>query len=625
MPASAAAVGAVALLLYWSTLLAGLDLGDTGSLQATVGSALITPRDGYPLYLAIGNLFVWLSRSSPAHALNLASAVEASVACGLFVLVAKRLSGSLPAAVSAALLFATSYTFWSQSIIAEVYALHIAFVLLTLLLLLRWAERPSTVRLAMFFGAYALGFGDHLSMVLLMPGYAAFLLYAAPGGWRSMIRPRVVALAVALACLGAAQYLWNLHGLWMLPQPPHSIGAALQTFWFDVTKQDWRETMVMHVPESVIGDRLRMYWFDVSQQFGVIGPVLAAAGLAAIARTRPSVAMLVLVVYLVNVAFAFSYNVGDVHVFYLPSHLMIALLVAPGIRLIALNGADRRLTAVAATLLAMYAGTRGWRDYPAQDRSNDYRPSALFATLTSGLDDQHAILLADMNWQLANGLAYYAERERPEVAAVHMPDVLQYAPALIADNLVSGRDVAFTAGARRDLETAYGPLWVPEHDDRVTAPSLLEAVERVPRGTRFVLCVLTPTRDTPLDTSDLQRAVAYLTDGHAVVPAGSYAVIGGLTGTMLPGSAITIGSNLPFTRTVQIGGVPVEIRMESWLSADTIRRMGFGHVVAARVHTLIVERGVSFVAFDEHGRPLVTAYAGNIYAPQERFVIRGKK
>ena len=42
----------------------------------------------------------------------------------------------------------------------------------------------------------------------------------------------------------------------------------------------------------------------------------------------------------------------------------------------------------------------------------------------------------------------------------------------------------------------------------------------------------------------------------------------------------------------------VEVRMESWLAADTIRRMGFGHVVAGRHHTLIVERGVSFAAFD---------------------------
>jgi hypothetical protein len=62
--------------------------------------------------------------------------------------------------------------------------------------------------------------------------------------------------------------------------------------------------------------------------------------------------------------------------------------------------------------------------------------------------------------------------------------------------------------------------------------------------------------------------------------------------------------------------------MEAWLPTDTIRRMGFGHVVAARQHTLIVERGVSFAAFDDNGRAIRTAYASNIYAPQTRYLIR---
>jgi hypothetical protein len=62
--------------------------------------------------------------------------------------------------------------------------------------------------------------------------------------------------------------------------------------------------------------------------------------------------------------------------------------------------------------------------------------------------------------------------------------------------------------------------------------------------------------------------------------------------------------------------------MESWLSADTIRRMGFGHVIAARRHTLIVERGVSFAAFDASGDAIRTAYASNIFAPQPRYLVR---
>ena len=62
------------------------------------------------------------------------------------------------------------------------------------------------------------------------------------------------------------------------------------------------------------------------------------------------------------------------------------------------------------------------------------------------------------------------------------------------------------------------------------------------------------------------------------------------------------------------------MRMESWLAFDTIRRMGFGQVVAAHRHTLIVERGISFAAFDDHGRPLRTVYLANIFAPEPRYI-----
>jgi hypothetical protein len=57
------------------------------------------------------------------------------------------------------------------------------------------------------------------------------------------------------------------------------------------------------------------------------------------------------------------------------------------------------------------------------------------------------------------------------------------------------------------------------------------------------------------------------------------------------------------------------------LSVDTIRRMGFGHVIAGRQHTLIVERGVSFVTFDAGGRALQTAYLASIFAPDLRFIV----
>jgi hypothetical protein len=134
-----------------------------------------------------------------------------------------------------------------------------------------------------------------------------------------------------------------------------------------------------------------------------------------------------------------------------------------------------------------------------------------------------------------------------------------------------------------------------------------------------VLCVLRPSRDLSLDADELGRALRSLAGGRPIaLPAGDYTAVAGIAGQA---PALVAAAPLPFRRTVVLDGVNVSIRMESWLSADTIRRMGFGHVIAAHQHTLIVERGVSFAAFDEQGRPLRTAYLSNIFAPQARYLI----
>ncbi len=640
--AAACTVTGVAFALYHATLLAGLDFGDTASFQTMVGSTTITPRDGYPLYFALGGAFLHFTGGDPARSLNLTSAVQGAIACGILVVVASEVSGSVLAGMASALLFAGSYTFWSQSIIAEVYALHMLFVALTLHLLLRWEKRPTLGRLGAFFAVYALGFGNHLSMILLAPAYTLFLLASAPRGWRSMFTPPVVALAVGAAAAGALQYAWNLRTLWLGSFPPHRLVDALGTAWFDITKSDWRETMVMQVPRGMAGDHASMYAFDVLQQFGWIGPLLAALGLAGLLAERWRVALLIAGAYLVNALFAYSYKVGDAHVFYLPSHLMIAVLMAPGIVVVASLGArfyragvaqaiagtpgstaaggataGVRLTAIAALVVIAYAGLRIYRDYPALDRSNDHRPTDVLRALTTGLDDRHAILLVDLNWQIQNGLSYFAKIERP-VAYARMPDVLLYAPALIRDNLEIGREVALTDRARAELVKSYGPLIPTIADSRVEVPGISDLVQGLAPGTPYVLSILKPVGDFRLDTDDLIRAVGTLTNGQLrSIPAGDYAAIAGVVGAT---PTLVAGANGPFRRRLSLGDVEVEIRMESWLSSDTIRRMGFGHVIAAHRHTLIIERGVSFVTFDRSGRSTRSGYVSGIFAPQPRYL-----
>ncbi len=628
--AAAVGVAAFAFGLYRATLLPGLDFGDTAFLQGMVGSPIITPRDGYPLFFAIGSLFSSFG-NEPAYALNLASAVEGAVACGMVFLAANKLSGSVIAGLGSALLFAGSYTFWSQSIIAEVYSLHILFVALTFWLLLRWSVRPTTVRLASFFAAYALGFGNHLSMILLAPGYALFLVVSAPDGWRSLTTLRVWLAASACVAAVGMLYVWNLSALWLQPFAPSGLVDALRTFWFDLTKADWRATLVFGLPQSLPQDRVRMYLFDLHQQFGWPGVAAAAAGLVRIfAEWRR--AMLIVTAYLVNIVFAFTYNVGDTHVFYLPSHLMVALLAASGI-VLAGEAVQRLWTRTAgstvripsataavtgsALILILYAAVRIHRDYPALDRSRDHRAENVLSALTEGLDDRRSILLTDLDWQVHNGLWYFTKQLRPEVASARTPDVLLYAPALFHDNFEVGRDVALTTRARATLMAAYGPLIQTFPDPGVPVPTISDLVEGLAPGTPYVLCVLKPTREFSLDLDDLQRAASALTGGGLSMPNEDYVAIAGLAGDR---PAYLESSATPFRRRIELAGLSIDVRMESWLAADTIRRMGFGQVVAARHHALIVERGVSFVALDRSGAPLRTGYASSIFAPQPRYL-----
>jgi hypothetical protein len=631
---AAAALALVLFLAYHSTLLPGLDLGDTASFQTAAGSPWITPRHGYPLYFAVGGLFVRTGNRlglEPAYSLNVASAAAAAVASALSVLVSASISGSALAGLFAAAMLGVSYTFWSQAVIAEVYALHLVFLHASLLTLLFWANRPTLWRLASAFLVYALGFGTHLSMILLLPGMCLFLAMNAPGGFRFLIRPRVVALASLAAAAGFAPYGWNLAGLLAGREDPGTPREALGAFWFDVTKADWRETIVGTVPLSMYGERLAMYWFDLRQQFGVAGVILAGVGLLLLAlhqssrpgdalpargtRVRPrAVAALLGVDYLVTAAFAFTYNVGDAHVFFMPSHAILAILMAPTVALI--PTAPGIVGAALAALTLAYPCWRAFETAPVVDRSQDLRPVTTCERLVSGLSGDTAILGAQVSWQLHNGLEYLGKYGRGVPPVFTLGDQLLSFPFLVADNLTIGREVALTRAAATEVRAAYGDRFLLVPDDRTRPGALEEAVRNLRAGVPYVASLLR-ARSAPVDPDEVDRIALALGSGP-LSTGGAYTVVAGLVGSP---PAILRSEDRPFRVKLMLAGLALDIRIESYLAFDTIRRAGFGHVVANRRHAFTIENGFSLAGFDPEGHTTLTGYLGNLHAPEERFLV----
>jgi Protein of unknown function (DUF2723) len=612
-----AVLGAIAFALYRATLLPGLDFGDTASFQAAVGELDLTPRQAYPLYFAIGDVALALTGAEPAHALNLLSAVAGAVAVAAFVWVAIDLTGSLVAGAAGGLWLASSYTFWTQAIIAEVYTLHLAMMGLVLASALWWDRRRTLPRLTLVFAVYALAFGNHLMSILLLPALVLFIV-TAPGGFRLLIAPRTIAIAAACALAGASQYLWNVAGLWRLPDVDWTLPSLARAFWFDVTKSDWRETMILTVHPAALRRRPAMYLFELLQQIGLAGIVIASVGAVAVLR-RWRTGLLVWSAYLPALAFAATYNVGDAHVFFLPSHYCVLLAVAAGVAA-TLALLERTAPTVVVSLAAAIAIAtpvwRAWDTLPALNRHDDRRPVQWLDAVTQGLD-QHALFIGDVNWQLENGLDYYWRRLRPELNVVRAGGTLLTLPFVVRDNLADGREVVATPLARDRMRATYGDLFTFRPDDRVASPPLAARLASLSRGTPYVLALLAPYPDLPFDQSELTDAVGFLTGGTATLAhEPSYTVLAGVVGSR---PTFDRRSDRPFRQQIRLGSLDVDIRMESWLPTDTIRRAGFGQVVAGRRHLLTLERGVSVVALPLDGRAAQIEYASGLLAPLPRF------
>jgi hypothetical protein len=360
------------------------------------------------------------------------------------------------------------------------------------------------------FVIYALGFGNHLSMILLFVPFSIFIILATPDR-RALFRPSTIAIALGVAILGALQYWPNfmstahtVHGL-----VPWSERVA--NFWFDTTKADWRDTMVLGVREDQLTSRLGMWWFDARQQFGIVGVVLAIVGAVRLWTMSKPWAALVILGYAINTLFAFTYNVGDTHVFYLPSHLFAAFAAGAAVGQSGRFKSTRLALQITAVLAIGFAGWQARDTWPAVDRHDDRRAETLVTRMALGINPQTGVLVTNMNWQVENALLYYSRWERHDVPWVRLPDVELHFPFLVRDNEAISRDVILDRYSAGEIVSAFGPLYPMQADPIRASADLIESVSALAAGTPYVLCVLTPPREESLDQETLQSAIRLLT------------------------------------------------------------------------------------------------------------------
>jgi hypothetical protein len=207
----------VALALFLSTLQVTVNgsghpyATDVGEIQNALPRWGLIHRSGYPLYTAVGSLFVTMLRMvgvQPAVSASLFSSLWGVVFVALLVVLVQEVGASGPVAALGALSVALSTGVWVDASLAEVHTLTLVFTVATLLFALRFGRtggRRDLLLLALFFTQ---GVSHQRSVILLAPAVAVL----AWSQWRAFLRN--LALVLAISSLALFVYLYMPFRVW---------------------------------------------------------------------------------------------------------------------------------------------------------------------------------------------------------------------------------------------------------------------------------------------------------------------------------------------------------------------------------------------------------------------------
>ena len=200
----------VVFLLYLLTLAPSTAMWDTSEYIAAAYTLGLPHPPGNPLFVLIGRVFSIIPLFGPnvATRINVLAALCSAVSAGMWFLITERvLVGWFPqrwqritGGVLAALIGATAFTVWNQSVVNEkVYTVSLVGIAIISWLMIRWSDDPDGRKAdrILVLVAYILGLGyaNHMGGMLAAPAAALAVVVRRP---RTLLRWRLL-----LACVGA--------------------------------------------------------------------------------------------------------------------------------------------------------------------------------------------------------------------------------------------------------------------------------------------------------------------------------------------------------------------------------------------------------------------------------------
>ena len=328
-------VGLLVVVNGWSGLMPGVGFWDTGEFQTVLPILGTAHPTGYPTYVLLGfvaNLLL-APFGEPAFRINLLSLIAVGVAAGATVALVRTLTGSTAIGVAVGICLATTPLVWKYAMGADPHPIHLAFVAILFLTLVRWAEAGADEREAAATGAnadrrrsdrrlllaavvFGLAAGNHSLTLLLVPPIGLYVLAVEPGIWRRW-QFALACLAAAFITLAVVYLELPLRG-GLIPSLTAPLVYAQPTtwdgFWYIALAEQFRGSL--GDPFASLPGKVDELVTLANQQLGLLALALPPAFLVSAIRA-PRYTLLSGLAFLITVLFDAAYANADIDRYYL--------------------------------------------------------------------------------------------------------------------------------------------------------------------------------------------------------------------------------------------------------------------------------------------------------------------
>ena len=343
---------AIAFAVYRTTTCPTVSFTDSGEL-ATVATTLgIAHPTGYPIWTLIGRLTTMIPMGSqPIVRLNMLAGILTALAVGFFFKLMLVLLRSqevfrfktgkigqqggiiyVACAFSTALIVGFSSTVWAQSVEIEVYALHLLLVTAATLFFVSGIEEQldgtgaTSGRLFLFAFILGLSFANHMTTILLAPGFLYLFFVSFGFGKRSW---NIILLLSPFFLLGLSSYMYLPLRSAANPSMDWGHPATLERLWWHFTGKQYQSWMF--AGWAVAKKQLTYFVTNFPTEFQWLLVAVLIYGLVETFRQSKRFATFVLVLFFTSLAYSINYDINEIDPYFIVAYLACGCMIGFGL------------------------------------------------------------------------------------------------------------------------------------------------------------------------------------------------------------------------------------------------------------------------------------------------------